>query len=271
VNTEGDGARTRLKRWQHTTESALTTAAVVFLIAYSWEVIGELTGTRRSVAEWSMNIVWGLFAVDVAVQLTLAEDRLGWLRHHPLDVASVLLPVLRPLRLLRLVALVSVFQRTAGHSLRGKIAVYTAGSATLLVWVASLAVLDAERHASGATITTVPDAIWWAFATITTVGYGDLSPVTPTGRIIAIALMIGGITVLGVVTGTLASWIVGSVSDDEAEEHAATREQVAELQDEIRQLREQIAGTANSSAETVDRPRAAELPLTAGTGEVSQE
>lgn len=137
--------------------------------------------------------------------------------------------------------------RTAGHSLRGKIATYTGGSAVLVIRVAALAVLNAERHAAGASITDFPKALWWAFVTVTTVGYGDLSPVTTTGRVVAVALMIGGIAVLGVVTATLASWIVSGVSAEEAEEHAATRGQVAELQDRVRRLTDLVVQQRGSS------------------------
>lgn len=238
---------TRLERWQSSTEWVLTGAACAFLVAYSWEVIAELSGTPRAAAEAVMNTAWVLFAIDVVVRLTLAEDRGEWFRHHLLDVASVALPVLRPLRLLRLVALVTVLLRTAGHSLRGKIATYTGGSAVPVIRVAALAVLNAERHAAGASITDFPKALWWAFVTVTTVGYGDLSPATTTGRVVAVALMIGGIAVLGVVTATLASWIVSGVSAEEAEEHAATRGQVAELQDRVRRLTDLVVQQRGSS------------------------
>lgn len=141
----------------------------------------------------------------------------------------------------------TVLLRTAGHSLRGKIATYTGGSAVLVIRVAALAVLNAERHAAGASITDFPKALWWAFVTVTTVGYGDLSPATTTGRVVAVALMIGGIAVLGVVTATLASWIVSGVSAEEAEEHAATRGQVAELQDRVRRLTDLVVQQRGSS------------------------
>ena len=74
--------------------------------------------------------------------------------------------------------------------------------------MAALGVLDAERAGPDANIVTFGDAIWWAFVTITTVGYGDYYPVTTLGRMVAVLLMAGGVAVLGVVTATLSSWII---------------------------------------------------------------
>ena len=63
----------------------------------------------------------------------------------------------------------------------------------MLIWVASLAILDAERGKPGANIETFGEAVWWAFVTITTVGYGDFYPVTAHGRFVAVLLMAGGV------------------------------------------------------------------------------
>jgi voltage-gated potassium channel len=80
------------------------------------------------------------------------------------------------------------------------------------------------------------DAVWWAVTTVTTVGYGDLAPVTAMGRVVAVALMIGGITLVGTVTATLASWIVQRVAEEDTAHEAATRAQIDELREEIRRL-----------------------------------
>ncbi len=71
-----------------------------------------------------------------------------------------------------------------------------------------LLVLDAERGAEGANIVGSEDALWWAATTVTTVGYGDRFPVTGEGRLVAVALMVGGIALLGVVTASVAAWFV---------------------------------------------------------------
>lgn len=63
----------------------------------------------------------------------------------------------------------------------------------------------------------------WAMTTVTTVGYGDRFPVTETGRFVAGGLMLAGIALLGVVTASLASWLIERVAEVEEESQAATR------------------------------------------------
>ncbi|MFG3721381.1 ion channel [Streptomyces massasporeus] len=71
-----------------------------------------------------------------------------------------------------------------------------------------LAVL-AERNAPHAQLTTYPRALWWSVETATTVGYGDLYPVTLWGRLVALVVMVAGITSFGLVTAAMATWFVG--------------------------------------------------------------
>ena len=123
--------------------------------------------------------------------------------------------------------------RSAGTALRGRITLYTAGSASLLIFTSALATLDAERHEPGSSIRTFGQALWWALTTITTIGYGDTVPVSTEGRFIAALLMIGGVALVGVVTATLASWIVSLVEEENAEQEAATQAQVAALQQQV--------------------------------------
>ena len=227
------------QRWQKLVDWPLAIAAMAFLIAYSWQVIGELTGTAAEVAETVIWGTWGLFVVDYFVNLWLAERRWRWFHTHLLDLAIVVLPILRPLRLLRLVTLLAVLQRTAGAAFRGRVILYVIGASLLLVWVAAIAVLDAERGQDGS-IQTIGDGLWWAFVTITTVGYGDYFPVTPTGQLVAVGVMIGGIALIGVVTATLASWIVEKVGESNKKEEAATKVEMEMLTSEIRALRDEL-------------------------------
>ena len=235
-----DSPGTRLRAWERATEWPLTGAAVVFLGAYAWEVLTNAQGGAKNAAELVIDAVWALFGVDYLVRLALAPSRGQWFLHHLPDLAVIALPILRPLRLLRLVTLVGIMQRSAGTALRGRITLYTAGSAALLIFTSALATLDAERDEPGSSIRTFGQALWWALTTITTIGYGDTFPVSTEGRFIAALLMIGGVALIGVVTATLASWIVSLVEEESAEQEAATQAQVAALQRQVSELSERI-------------------------------
>ena len=235
-----DSPGTRLRAWERATEWPLTGAAVVFLGAYAWEVLTNAQGGAKNAAELVIDVVWALFGVDYLVRLALAPSRDQWFLHHLPDLAVIALPILRPLRLLRLVTLVGIMQRSAGTALRGRITLYTAGSAALLIFTSALATLDAERDEPGSSIRTFGQALWWALTTITTIGYGDTFPVSTEGRFIAALLMIGGVALIGVVTATLASWIVSLVEEENAEQEAATQAQVATLQRQVSELSERI-------------------------------
>ena len=226
----------RLEQWESRSEWVLAAVAVAFLVAYSIQVLSSPVGAVNSLLNSVMTLLYLAFIVDYVVRLVLAPQRRRWFFRHLFDLAIVALPVLRPLRLLRLLVLIKVMQRAGGDAIRGRVAVYAASSAVLFFYVASLAMLQTERSAPDSTITSFGDAIWWAVTTVTTVGYGDTYPVTVTGRVIAGLLMIGGISLIGVITATVASWIVERVSEGDSANRAATAAQMEELRDQIHQL-----------------------------------
>ena len=188
VGKKGKGMT--LNKWRRATEWFMTALALVFLFAYSWEVLAR---THILLCEMVINIIWMVFIADCVVSILLAEDKKTWFKDNLLMLVSIALLVFRPLRLLRLVAVLNVLNRTGGMAVRGRITLYTCCSVTLLMYIGALAELDVERGVPGASITDFGEAIWWSFVTVTTVGYGDLSPVTWQGRCIAIGLMITGV------------------------------------------------------------------------------
>jgi voltage-gated potassium channel len=227
--------------WRRRTEWPITIAALLFLVVYAWSVLADLRGGLWEAAEWVMWTVWLVFVADYLVLLALAERRLHWFVTHLPQFLVVALPMLRPLRLLRLLTLFTLLRRATGAWFRGRVTVYVVGSAGLLVLLASLAELEAERHAPHSGIRTFGDALWWSFETVTTVGYGDRTPVTGEGRLIAVGLMIAGIALLGVITATFASWLVQRVAEVDRAAEAATVAHVEALTAEIRALRSEVA------------------------------
>jgi len=187
----------RLERWERRSEWPLTAAALVFLVAYAWPILnpgldGEKAETLRLVT-WA---AWALFVVDYVVRLALATNRGRFFVHNIFDLLVVALPLLRPLRLLRLLTLLHVLNRHVAGSLRGRVVTYVVGATSLVLFIASLAILDAERGKPDANIETFGDALWWSATTVTTVGYGDQFPVTASGCLVAVTLMLCGIALL---------------------------------------------------------------------------
>jgi voltage-gated potassium channel len=232
-----------LERWEDSADWPLMVAAVAFLVAYAWPILDRDLPPGAVLACTTISwVAWAAFTVDFIARVALASDRRRYVLHHLLDLAVIALPLLRPLRLLRLVAVIGVLNRQAGTSLRGRVVIYVAGTTTLLSALAALAMLDAEQDAPSANITSIGDALWWAVTTITTVGYGDRYPTTTSGRFIALGLMLAGIALLGVVTATLASWLVERVRAENVADRAATVAHVEELMAEVRALRTELAG-----------------------------
>lgn len=224
------------ERWQSATDVPLIATALFYLFAYAFQVLAQPSGVLGSFIRWALIMAWIVFTIDYLVRLFLASSRWNWFVHHLLDLAMVVLPMFRPLRLLRLVTLLAVMHRSSGATLRGRVVFYAISGTALLIGVAALAMLDAERHADGSEIGTYGQALWWAIVTVTTVGYGDISPVTGTGRVIAATLMISGIALLGIVTATLASWLLEQIAEQDDAAQSATRKQVADLAEQVRLL-----------------------------------
>ena len=137
----------RQTTWVRWTQWPLAAAALAFLAAYAIEVLADPSGAVRVLCETVVKVTWAMFIVDYLVMLTTAERRGRWFVMHLLDLAVIVLPFLRPLRLLRLVQLFRVLQHTTGTAVRGRVTVYVVATTTLLVFVSALAVLDVEHRA----------------------------------------------------------------------------------------------------------------------------
>ncbi|MEV6205504.1 ion channel [Kitasatospora sp. NPDC051914] len=232
---------TRRERWERHTQAPLIGLSVLFAVAYAVPVLAP--GAPEWVlggAAWAEWAVWAAFALDYATRLVLAEDRWQFVRRSPLDLASVLLPLVQPLRLLRLVSTLLLAGQRVRMASQVRLTTYVAGVVMGLLVFGSLAVLEIERASPTATIRTLEDALWWSFTTMTTVGYGDLTPTTGLGRLLAVALMLSGIALLGVVTANIAAWFVSRFEAEDRIDHLNHRA-IQDLTAEVRELRRQVA------------------------------
>jgi len=224
--------------WRKYSEWPLAVAAVVFLVAFSIQVIANVPDSEAAVFDIIIWATWGLFVVDYLANLILAERKLHWFTHNLHAAVILALPMFRPLRLMRLLSVMQFSQRLGGRRLRGRILAYAFAIAILLVYIGALAVLDAEQNEPGASITNIGDALWWAAVTLSGTGYGDFVPITLIGRLVAVGLMVGGLAIVGVIAATFATWMIEVVGSRVAEEAEAAS---SETQSEVAVLTEQVA------------------------------
>ncbi|MGR8010731.1 potassium channel family protein [Streptomyces hypolithicus] len=228
-------------RWEERTHGPLLWLAAAFAVAYAVPIaLPDASGTVHRLCVFTEWAVWAAYAGDYLVRLALAPGKRLFVRSHPLDLLAVLLPLLRPLQLLRVVSTLLLVGRRARMAPQIRLTTYVGGAVVGLLMFGSLAVLEVERDAPDGNIKTLGDAVWWSFTTMTTVGYGDHSPTTGLGRVLAVGLMLSGIALLGVVTANIAAWFISRFERDDAQERRQTALLEA-LTAEVRELRAQVA------------------------------
>ncbi|CAM5430166.1 ion transporter [Streptomyces avidinii] len=248
----------RQTRWERRTQTPLLVLALGFAVAYAVPIVfpDAAEGVHRA-CKHAEAVVWGAFAADYAVRLGLSRSKKAFVRTHWLDLAAVLLPMIQPLRLLRVVSTLMLVGRRARMAPQIRLTTYVAGAVVGLLMFGSLAVLSVERDAPEGNIKNLGDALWWSVTTMTTVGYGDHSPTTGLGRLLAVGLMLSGIALLGVVTANIAAWFISRFERDDQVERAQTAA-ITELAAEVRALRAEVArlGGARTAAAAGAAPAA---------------
>ena len=193
----------------------LTFLAVAFLFAFSYpafnESISDSTSRYLNLIQW---VCWLAFAVDLIFGIWKSKNKKEYLKRHPLELAAVLLPFLRPLRLMRVISFGSLALQKVAIGRQLGITVKVAVSAVFISYIAAIQITISERTVEGSNIKTFSDGLWWAVTTVTTVGYGDRYPTTTEGRFLAVLLMINGISLVGVITASVAAWFVKLSQDD---------------------------------------------------------
>ena len=200
-------------------ENSLTVLALVYLAAFSYPAfvaeISITTQDRLEIVQWS---TWALFALDLFIGIWASSNKKSYLKSHPLEILSVALPFLRPLRLLRVISFGAlVIQKVAvGKHLAITFKVFL--FSILIAYIAAVQITITERDVPTSNIKSFGDGLWWAVTTVTTVGYGDKFPTTSMGRVLAVGLMLVGISLMGVITASVAAWFVKMSQDDQAGE-----------------------------------------------------
>ncbi len=176
----------------------------IFAGLYIWDI----SPAERRIYTALEYAIWAMFALIFIAKVALAPARFAYLRRNWLEALIVLVPVIRPLLIIRAILFVirgvSRWKRLATFEV---LLAYGIG----IVLLAATIVTTVEQNADGANIHSFPDAIYWSLVTTSTVGYGDHYPVTVVGKFMAVFLMFFGI---GIFAGIVAA-IVSAFNDSE--------------------------------------------------------
>lgn len=231
--------RTREQRWERRLEWPMliaSLAVIPLVIIASDDFSAEVERIGR-ILNWG---TWLMFVAEIAIMLVVTENRWRWLRHHPAElIATVLSPpilpgplqtirVLRVLRLTRLVVTLQMVRRFLSPDGLRDAALFT-----LFVVIGggvAFSQVEKSQHLSAW------DGVWWATSTITTVGYGDVTPQTVAGRIIAIIMMVSGIGFVALLTAAVAERFIR----DEQAAGASLERHLVNLTEELRQIRRRL-------------------------------
>lgn len=165
------------------------------------------------------NFVCGVFFIEFVARFYKADNKLKFMRWGWIDLISSI-PTLEFLRvgrifslfrLLRIIRAIRSTKELIHHFRRNRVEstiVSMVLVGILLLIFSSILILKVE-DVPGGNIKTASDALWWAFTTVSTIGYGELFPITAAGRLIASVLIVFGVGVFGTLSGFIASWFLG--------------------------------------------------------------
>ncbi len=192
----------------------LSLAAVIGAVADILNKIPPKYYDLYKIFDWSILII---FAIDYVYRFYQSTNKAEFFRHNIFDLLAILpfdslfralriVRIVRILKLIRFTLYIKRFSSKADTFFKTNGFIYILWFTIISIFTGSILIYFAEK---GRTIESLGDALWWSFVTTTTVGYGDISPVTGFGRILAAILMIIGIGFISMLTGTIATYFLG--------------------------------------------------------------
>ncbi len=194
------------------------TALALFAVSLAFaDILDKVPDEYESIYLICDRAILIIFAIEYFARLYLAKDKKTYFKENIFELLSII-PLdsffrgFRIFRIIRIIRIILLTKRLSGRLIlflktNGFIYVLMITFAT--VFIRATAIYYLENNIS---MESFGDALWWSFVTVTTVGYGDLSPVTSAGRVVAAVLMIVGIGFIGMLTGTIATFFLSKKS-----------------------------------------------------------
>lgn len=225
------------------------------LVALVVDLLVSLEPQTRLMLRQIDDVVCGIFLLDFALHFWRAPSKAAFMRTGWIDLLSSIPEISwlrwgRVFRVFRIVralrSVTAVYQHFSAARAKGTFAMVGLMS-IVAVLLATIAVYELEHGQPNANIHTPGDALWWAFATITTIGYGDHYPMTVPGRIVAVILVVFGLSFFGTFTAYVASFFLEKT-------HLKEESEIGRLIHEVRRLREQVEVLASRVPAADDMP-----------------
>ena len=198
---------TPAQRWYDNFSSVpMFVVSITWLVSTFFTWSPALSPTYRREGVTLSIITWGIFAVDLLIRFVLDPQKKNFVKRAWPIMLALIFP---PLRILLVIAAVMRLARDR-NALAKIVGLYAVYAVLFVVIFGALSTLMFEINAPGANILSFGDAVWWGFVTVTTVGYGDFTPVTVGGRAIAVIIMFTGAAAVGAVTAAVASRFINS-------------------------------------------------------------
>ncbi len=237
--------------WGKRLEAPMVIAAIWILIDWYLASKGLISSTTSLASDW---VIWLVFLAELVIMLTLVDNKWRYLRHNWMSPLIVLggLPVLwgantfytGMLRTLRLALTIGIFLRVSKDA-RDLLSRHNLGI-TLIVCFIVLVVSGLLISGIDPAFETPLDGLWWAWVTVTTVGYGDLVPATTEGRIFGSLLILMGLAMFSMLTASFSVFFIEQDDREISAKETENIERIERLENQLERIESKLDNTLNA-------------------------
>jgi len=242
------------KRWGRRLEAPMVLAAIWILIDWYLQAKGLEKGYVTFASDW---LIWLVFLTELIIMSLVVDDRIRYLRYNWMSPLIVIagLPVLWGsetfyagiLRTMRLALTIGIFFRVS-KDVRNLLSRHNLGI-TLFVCFVILIISGLLISGIDPAFETPLDGLWWAWVTVTTVGYGDLVPATTEGRLFGSVLILMGIAMFSMLTASFSVFFIEQDERELSEKEERNLERIEGLEIKLANIEKQLDKTVSLLSE----------------------